>query len=415
MENTKCYEVLTELLERGERGQIPWVLLRPRKTDNFTIFEGDFDLLVDETHIEDILEAIFRTCQRIGLSFTLDQSNAFKKVVDLIEDDTRTVTLELWPHAEFRIGSGITSTKRAAIDYKAYAATPMVDQQSLLAALFILHLHHKQKDTHAYSAQWRLNYFTALPGIDPTLSGCLKGLESGSMSLAAAHDGGMSYIRSKRIAFRTPQWITAAETRYKLARRLVRTVPRTVVFVGPDGGGKSTLVEGLRMSIGARRTQCVRFKYYFRRFLPDMRQSEARNIREEKLLWLVLPVAWLYFVADRYLISRSVPALVDRYFYDYFVRYVRDSKRPLQRIAAYRACGALVPRPRKLVVTVCPGDEIIRRKQEMTLESIDKLYMVYLEQIVRARIGETLFCHTGITPAVSTEQVAGFCSRYLSQ
>lgn len=185
------------------------------------------------------------------------------------------------------------------------------------------------------------------------------------------------------------------------------TARATVAVVGPDGSGKTTLIDAAQASAIGRRYRFKRFKRYFRRLLFHVRRGTDRNDLEERLLWLILPLAWCTFTLSR--VWPGVrPMVLDRYFYDYFVRNVRDPQRPLQRIAAYRWCTALSPRPERLVVAACPGEIVHARKAEMLPGHVDALYRMYLDQIVQARVPRTLFCHTGLDPALSCRQMVDF-------
>jgi hypothetical protein len=151
-----------------------------------------------------------------------------------------------------------------------------------------------------------------------------------------------------------------------------------------------------------------RFKRFFRRPLFYWAQHEPRNVRDEKLLWLILPVAWTYFSLSRLFTGWRQPLVLDRYFYDYFVRNVRSETEPFCRTAAYGLCSALAPRPQRLIVASCPAAVIHGRKQEMTQSSIEAMYDMYLDQVKRGWLPLTLFCYTGASPEVSALHVNVF-------
>ncbi|MFA7436798.1 hypothetical protein [Castellaniella sp.] len=186
------------------------------------------------------------------------------------------------------------------------------------------------------------------------------------------------------------------------------TAPRTVAVVGPDGSGKTTLIDAALASPVGAGYRFKRFKRYFRRVLFHVRRGTTRNDLEERLLWVILPLAWLTFSVSRGLFGRGSPVVLDRYFYDYFVRHVRDPHRPLERVTAYGFWSAMVPRPERLVVAACPAEVVHARKGEMTIGHIHALYQVYCDQILRARVPRTLFCHTGLDPQVSARQMTAF-------
>lgn len=408
MKTRSCAQVLETLMQAGDAGRMPWVLLRPRAFDDTTVFEGDFDFLADARRFEDILETVFRACQDAGISFIVRQRSAFKRQIELLDADARRVTIELWPHAELRLRTGHGHLTRAALDYTAYEATPANERPSLLAALFILHLHHKQKNLHADLVRARLDHFLGQPRLAPALRDTLAALRDGATDLRPSHASALAYLRSRRIALKSPWQLVAARAGWALRNLLKWPAPRTTALVGPDGSGKTALMDAVRRSPAGKHLRYRKFKRVFRRPLFHLRQGEPRNVRDEKMLWLVLPVAWLCFSASRWLTGWARPVLYDRYFYDYFVRDVRDPGRPLRRIGAYDLCTALAPRPQRLIVASCPAEIIRRRKTEMTQASMEEIYKVYIDQVARTGIPETLFCHTGIALQTSGGQIAAF-------
>ena len=408
MKIRSCAQVLETLVQAGEEGRMPWVLLRPRTGDEQTVFEGDFDFLVDARRFDEILETVFTVCQAAGISFIVRQSAAFKRQIELLDAGGGRVTLELWPHAEFRLHADSGSLTRAALDYSVYEATPAAQRPGLLAAMFILHLHHKQKDLQADQVQTRLDHFLEEPQLAPPLRDILAALRDGKADLQQGHARALEYLRAQRISWTSPWQLVGARVRRALCNALRWPAPRTMALVGPDGSGKTALTDVIRQSPQGGNLRYRAFKRLFRQPLYYLRRSESRNVRDEKMLWLVLPVAWLNFSLRCWLTVWAPPTLFDRYFYDYFIRDVRETDRPLRRIGAYDLCTALVPRPQRLIVATCPADVIHLRKVEMTADSIDQLYRVYLDQVVRTGVPETLFCHTGVALHASSRQVAAF-------
>jgi hypothetical protein len=403
-----CAGVLEHLLDLGDQGRLPWVLLRPRAFDDETVFEGDFDLLIDEPRFGEILDAVFQACQQAGISFIVRQTSAFKRQIELLDGDSRAVTLELWRHAEFRIRPGHGLLSRAALDYRAFQSVPAEQRPSLRAALFLLHLHHKQKRLDDALTRWRLRHFQDSPPPAPVLRDVLAQLESGQIDLEQARGRVLEWLRSLPVPVKSPARVACERAAWKVRRALRLPAPRTTPLVGPDGSGKSALMDAIGASVLGRRLRFQRFKRFFRRLLFHLIQSEPRNVRDEKVLWLILPVAWACFVTSRWLTGWARPILVDRYFYDYFVREVRNPTQPLRRIAAYDFCSVLAPLPRHLIVASCPPAVIRQRKTEMTVTSMERLYQVYLDQVARFGVPETLFCHTGIDLATSCRQVVAF-------
>ncbi|AOB33181.1 hypothetical protein AKI39_24170 [Bordetella sp. H567] len=395
-------------IELGRTGRIPCVMLRPRDIHGDGIFQGDFDFLIDEARFDEILKAVFSVCQAAGVSFILRQSAPFKRQVELLDEHARRVTLEFWPHAELRTRSAGGRLSRAGVAYGAYEHLDAAGREELLAALFLLHLHHKRKDLRAPLVRERLAYFAERTAGVAGLHDALNGLLAGTLALDDGHEAASAFLRTRGIALIPPMAIALKRLAWRARRALHWPAGRTTAVVGPDGSGKTALIDGIESGPQGKRFRFRRFKRLFRKPLFYWGR-EPRNVRDEKRLWLILPVAWTAFSLLQLFTGWRKPLILDRYFYDYFVRNVRlNSPEPFRRIATYGLCSALAPRPRQLIVASCPPAIIHQRKQEMSQEAIVALYEMYLDQVRRGRIPATLFCYTGARPEVSGRQVLLF-------
>jgi hypothetical protein len=384
-------------------------MLRPRGFDNEDVFHGDFDFLIDAARFDEILRTVFSVCQAAGISFVLRQTSPFKRQVELLDESARRVTVELWTHAELRTRNRGGHMTRAGVAYAAYERLDAAGRDGLLAALFLLHLHHKRKDLKIPLVQERLAYFSARAGAAPGLRNALENLRTDAPDLGGARKAADAFLREHAIPVISPAAIASRRLAWRLRRALHWPSWRTTAVVGPDGSGKGTLIAGIKQGPEGRQYRFQRFKRFFRRPLFYWRQDEPRNVRDEKLLWLILPVAWTYFSLSRLFTGWTKPLILDRYFYDYFVRNVRvTTAQPFRRIAAYGLCTALAPRPQRLIVASCPAATIHERKLEMTQAAIASMYDMYIDQVAAGWLPLTLFCYTGASAALSSLHVRAF-------
>jgi hypothetical protein len=411
MESSSCTQVLEKLIELGETGRIPWVMLRPRAIDPRDAFDGDFDFMVDGRRFDEVLRIVFSVCQAAGVSFVLRQLSAFKRQIELLDERARCVTIELWTHAEFRTRDRRGHLTRAAVGYEAYSRLGPEDRGALLAALFLLHLHHKDKDLDTPLVRERIRHFLRAAHGEPALCQALDGLQAGTRAPGQARQAALDFLRRRGIAIESPWGILLKRMGWAVAGAIHWPSWRTTAVVGPDGSGKSALIDDIKQGPLGKAFRFQRFKRFFRRPLFYLVQREPRNVRDEKMLWLILPTAWVYFSLSRLFTGWRRPLVLDRYFYDYFVRNVRSETLPFHRIAAYGLCSALTPRPERLIVASCPAEVIHHRKQEMTQPAILAMYDMYLDQVRRGRLPLTLFCYTGASPELSRRHVAAFLGR----
>lgn len=403
----KAHRLALRMTASADGVSLPLVWLRPRRLSLETLCTDDLDFLFDPESLQGILKTLFDWCREEGLSLRLVQSHAFKVKMEVLVTPGRALQLELWPHAEFRNANAHGHMTRCAIPFSAYQRLPDEKKNSALGAIFLLHLHHKEKELQSSSVQERLQYFCGLPGMSPDLLSCMQGLLAGSVTIESARARAHEWTQLAGVDVLGPYQLQLRKLSKSLSSIRVPAC-RTIAVVGPDGSGKTTLMDTCKPRLAPFKFKFVRFKRYFRRILIHVIKSEPRNVRDEKMLWLILPVAWIHFMLARLLTGWIRPALMDRYFYDYLAKDVRSQSQPLQRITAYEALSYLVPRPAKLVVASCATHVIRARKDEMQAESIDALYDLYLDQACRSGVPEVLFCSTQQTIEQAATQMSDF-------
>jgi thymidylate kinase len=158
-----------------------------------------------------------------------------------------------------------------------------------------------------------------------------------------------------------------------------------VVFLGPDGVGKSTLIKCLTQLIGpAFRYDRV---FHWRPMLlwPREHRHEATDPHgrpQHSTWWSIgrlfahLLDYWLgYWLVIRPLVARSGLVIFDRYFYDLLVdpnRYRYGGP-----MWAARFLRGFIPKPDLLFVLDASEDVVLSRKQEITAEEIRRQRRAY--------------------------------------
>jgi hypothetical protein len=413
------------------------VLLRPRDVGIHAAFEGDYDLLFDPDRFSEILAAAVMQCRRHGVSLTIEQYAQYKKRLCFICDDAeRRIQMELWPHAEMTISNG-PFRSLGAIAWE--SARPFLIKNgryltlepTVAAAIYITHLHHKQKSLNSPEVQRRLAYYEdTLAARGDRLDGdpldLIRAVRSRSADLKTANARAHSALVRMGVEVR----ILRLSPLLDRARRRLGSIGNAdgaafspVPIVGPDGSGKTTLVNTLaeRHGFGALRFKNIfRFSYLYRGFfLLKERYAhtshKAKNLIDENMLQPILAVAilrwWPVIITlsiGRYLRGPGKPTIVvDRYFWDYLVR-VRHADAPPSRVSGYNVMSKLVPEPSKAVVLCCKVTTLNSRKNELRPEAVDFLYDFYCEQIARNRVKRVLALSTDGPIERSYRQAAWF-------
>lgn len=166
----------------------------------------------------------------------------------------------------------------------------------------------------------------------------------------------------------------------RLVVRFIRPTGIFIVVMGPDGSGKSTLVEKLKeQRLGAFRKAA---SYHFRPALFRLRTS-ANNassphgkptypsiLSHLKVIYYAVDTVLGYFIKIRPLLVRSTLVLFDRYFDDLLIDPTRYRFGGSQRLI--RMITGLVPRPDIFVFLNVSEKQLLSRKNEVSAKELGK-------------------------------------------
>jgi hypothetical protein len=414
------------------------VLLRPRDVGIHAAFDGDYDLLFDPDRFADIITAAMTQSRRHGVSLTIEQYAQYKKRICFICDDPeRRIQMELWPHAELTVPN---SPLRPLGTISWQSARPFLVPQgryltlapTVAAAIYVTHLHHKQKSLSSPEVQHRLAYYEdvlaaagASSGADPL--DIIRGVRSRIADLRTANKRAYSALVRMGVRIRV---LRIAPPLDRARRRLTGVIVGKdaapfwpVPIVGPDGSGKTTIASTLaeRHGFDAFRFKNVfRSSFLYRGFHRVKERSahtshKAKNLIDENMLQVVLAIAivrwWPLIIsrmAGRILRKDGRSTIVlDRYFWDYLVK-VRHADVPPARVSGFRLLSRCVPAPRRVVVLCCSHPALRARKNELRPEAVNFLYRFYCEQIARDRVKRVLALSTDGPFERSHRQVSWF-------
>ena len=183
-----------------------------------------------------------------------------------------------------------------------------------------------------------------------------------------------------------------------------------VVLLGPDGSGKSSVVDDLEQSLAESfgkievhhlRPRMGRVGTKGRSVVENPHDQPARGRLQSmaKLLYLILDYGVIYRWKWR-MKRRNTSKLIifDRYYHDLLVDPVRYRYGGPMWLA--RFVGNLVPRPDVWILLDAPAEVIHSRKKEVTFEETQRQRQAYLDLVARLKNAHV------VDAALPLEQVA---------
>lgn len=180
----------------------------------------------------------------------------------------------------------------------------------------------------------------------------------------------------------------ALDNGVRLIRRWREPSGIMIVFLGPDGVGKSTLITYITLLMGPAFRSHRIFHYrpsvlWQREYRGDV--TDPHGCSEHPASWSLMRLVahltdyWAnYCLVVRPMLARSGLIIFDRYFYDLVI----DPKRyryggPLW---VARVLRPLVPKPELVFVLDAPVQVVTSRKQEVALEEVQRQRETYLKE-----------------------------------
>ncbi len=204
----------------------------------------------------------------------------------------------------------------------------------------------------------------------------------------------------------------------RLQHRLRYPTGLIVAVLGPDGAGKSTLIEGLKRELSGtfRRIQSYRFRPdIFHRNLagpephPHAKSRRSRWLSILKVLYLIGDYGLGYLIRVRPKLIRSDLVIFDRYYDDILVdpaRYRYGGPRWLIKFARH-----IIPRPDITLILDASEDQLLARKMELPREELQRQRFAYRQ--LAAEAPNTVMLDASRPAVEVVRQASESCLRYL--
>ena len=171
----------------------------------------------------------------------------------------------------------------------------------------------------------------------------------------------------------------------RIGRRWRHPTGLFVAVLGPDGAGKSTLIDRLEADLSGAFRRTARFHLMPGLFRKKGNGSPVTNPHGEpprsflaslfKLVYYFLDYTLGYWLKVRPALAKSTLVLFDRYYDDLLIDPLRYRYGGPMWLAQWLA--RLIPRPDLWLILDVPEDELLRRKQEVPFEELHRQREAY--------------------------------------
>jgi thymidylate kinase len=194
---------------------------------------------------------------------------------------------------------------------------------------------------------------------------------------------------------RQARWRDVPSELARRVRRVLYPTGITVACIGPDGVGKSTIIDALEsgLRLGFRRTArfhtrptLLKGTSASRQFTPDPHGRTNRGVLPSmaKVFYFAADYLLGYWTHVRPMLVRSTLVIFDRYFFDLFV----DQRRFRYGGPAWlvRCMARIIPRPDVILLLSAPAATVHARKQELSIAEIERQLREYLRLAANPRL-----------------------------
>lgn len=394
---SQTFIAFAALLQTAATRDIKLVPIRHRDiNEKIALSGGDYDFILPNDQHPLFLSLVFEIMSQAGINFSIDQTKQEKKVLHLHAPEEKTnITLEIWSHLEVRDPAKQTHKQISWNDLaphlqekNGYYHLPLLIE----GYYYLSHLHTKNKSSSLPEVKRRLQHYQQLAQNQEasTLSELLEQLQHDASIAQIAKQANLELVKLGVLREKSTNLETLKQRFQDLKRQYrkhrMRSCARRKIFafVGPDGVGKTTLIEQCR-DILRDSAAYFRFKKLFRGSLlytllyvlrysalakrqqNDLPKNEFDEQQASNIFWIALinyPKLWL---RARLFCTQ----LSDRYYSDFLFENLRTNAQPPRLSPNWENRVHFIPKPAWLIHLDAKTSVIHSRKKELSAEAID--------------------------------------------
>jgi len=413
-------EVFKLFLQNVKSADIPLVLLRPREISETISYTGDYDFFISPEFNDSLLSIMFDTAVTTHSSFTVSRVKHGKVDITLYSRiDNKSIALEIWNILSVK--DPMKKTLRYIHPEKLNAQIIKKDDGIFSLPLdveslyYLSHLYTGGKKLTTPLVHERIEYYSSmLKDANSEYQVLFEDLRNEKSEMkSVAHLANMALVEKELLPLKGDIGATLKELSLKTAstynrtkRKLLAQI-RLIPVVGPDGVGKTSLIEGVMID-SQKKMGSFRFKKTFRvspiykLFLPILKYKLDKEVNnsidigkseiDDRYGNFVIFNAVLLFPLRviKNLFSKKF-VFVDRYFYEFLFENVRLKLGKPRLRSDWKFLLAFIPRTYMMVHLDAPTKLVLQRKEELDEEGID----AYRKYLFKTQLNKpfTVYCY----------------------
>jgi len=383
--------------------------LRPRTKSMPEALSGDYDYVIDPCDTTKIIKHFLSACTNHKVHLEFISTDANKRIIKLIQNGNH-ITVELWLNIELAGPAGPKDPRQisGAEICRLLNTQDNNKAETIKAALYLTHLYYKGKNLEAPLQQHRLAYFQDILSskkerYNKDCSGPQKKIKDMYDMIMQCSEADIAEANREALSFLKKQGLSSTRIKRPMLRTLNldrHLISHVVPFMGPDGSGKTYVVNKL-VHDEPHYLSHLPYKKMFRnkdytfliRVLKKIYKRDSQNQLDERASGYVVIKSSVVCVLWSLLHKRHRKLLiVDRYAWDFVLKGIRLKDRAARRIWMHGIFIRMIPRPRKCIIMVAQNETIQSRKNELSNEQIAFVYDQYINNVANARCRRAFFC-----------------------
>lgn len=395
--------LVKQLFNSARKEDIPFVFIRPKDITEPDIYSGDFDLLIKPEKLNSFLSCVHKTCSEESINFRIKRVKKEKTNLTLFSKDFKnTVEFDLWTELDVRDRSFPRTTH---ISWEQLEKSNCLVENDFYYSLennfsvlfYLSHLLSKNKDINSPEVKKRINYYRSLDNLDDTSIDFLSKIDEKTMMQANKVLNSkklFSYSKSQRLN----------KSIFRLQKKLSEK-SNLIAVIGPDGVGKTTIINRLEKKYGAR---YFRFKKLFRKSLiyklllmlmmkktekikgASIQKNQFDDLHYSKLFWISLVPGYFLSLISRF----GTKKIIDRYYMDLLISGSRIQGKEIIVHKLAKKLIKIIPTTQCVIQLDAPTEIVLSRKQELSAYAINKFREIYFDLAIESKIPVYIYINT---------------------